>query len=187
VPQKRIELLLRAVLELPQPMRLVLAGPMSHCSSYAEELRRVAGDSERVTWLGSVPFAELVELYRRATAVVLPSDAEGCSCTLLEALTAGACVVASDIDENVELLGRAGITVPAGDGDALARALHTLVTDPDRVQRVRKAALARSATLATWDDVEQRLAALYVAGAADAIGEPRVRQLTAEVEFTPES
>ncbi len=65
---------------------------------------------------------------------VLPSLAEGISNTILEAMATGIPVIASEVGGNTELVldGETGITVPAGDVDALAAAMLSLSCHPQR-------------------------------------------------------
>jgi L-malate glycosyltransferase len=77
-----------------------------------------------------------------ADVLVLPSRQEGLSNALLEAMAAGLPVIASRVGGNVELVrdGHTGLLFPAGDPQALARALLALQRDPTlRVRLGREA------------------------------------------------
>ena len=60
---------------------------------------------------------------------VLPSDIEGLSLALLDAMGAGVCVLTSDIAENCELVEGAGFTFKRGDVNDLERMLRWLISD----------------------------------------------------------
>jgi glycosyltransferase involved in cell wall biosynthesis len=84
--------------------------------------------SDRVTFLGFVPDAELGSLYRFADVVVAPSvgTLESTATALEEAAMCGTPIVGSDLpgtSETVPHDGRSGILVPPGDSPALARAI----------------------------------------------------------------
>jgi glycosyltransferase involved in cell wall biosynthesis len=66
----------------------------------------------------------------------LPSDLEGLSLALLDAMGAGTCVLTSDIPENREVVEGVGFTFRAGDVADLARMLDLLLSH----ERVRTAA-----------------------------------------------
>ena len=59
----------------------------------------------------------------------LPSDIEGLSLALLDAMGAGVCVLTSDIAENCELVEGAGFTFKRGNVNDLERMLRWLISD----------------------------------------------------------
>jgi glycosyltransferase involved in cell wall biosynthesis len=71
-------------------------------------------------------------LLSAADVFVLPSRREGLSFAVLEAMAHGLAMVVADEPGNREALGGAGIIVPPGDAEALARALVALAADPGR-------------------------------------------------------
>ncbi|HZR52554.1 MAG TPA: glycosyltransferase family 4 protein [Streptosporangiaceae bacterium] len=87
-------------------------------------------------------------LLAAATVFVLPSQWEGQALILQEALRAGAAIVATRVGGNPAVAGEdAALFVPPGDPAALADAVRAVLTDRDLAARLRKAALARAATL----------------------------------------
>lgn len=77
---------------------------------------------------------------------VLPSLHEGLPMALLEAMVAACPIVATEVGGIGEVLedGREGILVPPNDQAALARAVVTLLKDPDRARSLGHAARERS-------------------------------------------
>jgi glycosyltransferase involved in cell wall biosynthesis len=73
-----------------------------------------------------------------ATVVVLPSHQEGLPVVAIEAAWSGRPVVASDVSGMAEVVshGETGLLVPAGDGDALARAIDEIVSDRELARRM---------------------------------------------------
>jgi glycosyltransferase involved in cell wall biosynthesis len=146
-PMKGQDLLLDAVARLPRRDVLVeLAGdtpPKDH--EYADQLRARAGRSDlagRVRFLGRVP--DMAERMRRWSVVALPSVVpEAAPLSLLEAMSLGVPVVATDHGGAAETVDGAGVLVPPGDIDAIASALTQLLDD--REARTRCAAAGRNA------------------------------------------
>ena len=106
-------------------MKLVLAGGGRSSDAYSQQLRAQASD--RIMFLDYVSGDAFDELLTNARLFVLPSDLEGLSLALLEAMGAGLCVLVSDIPENIELMDGAGFTFKRGDVADLTRMLALLL------------------------------------------------------------
>lgn len=102
-------------------------------------------------------------LLAAADIFVLPSEREGLSFAVLEAMAAGLTMVVSDGPGNPEAVGDAGVVVPVGDVAALADALGELALDQAR--RERLGASARERVRAQFS-VEQMLGGVAAAYAA---------------------
>jgi glycosyltransferase involved in cell wall biosynthesis len=121
---KNLPTLLRA--HEPSLPTLVLAGPTP------EELRQAAPEwveSERVRALGRVAGRLLPALYSGAAAVVLPSLHESVGFSALEAMACGTALICSDSGSLPEVVGDAGLRLPATDVDAWTAALRRVVGD----------------------------------------------------------
>jgi glycosyltransferase-like protein len=97
-----------------------------------------------VVMLGTVPDAELPAWYAAADVFAFPSTKEGWGLAVLEAMSAGLPVVASDLPVFREYLqpGRDALLVPVDDAPALAAALASVLDDPRLAGELRSAALA---------------------------------------------
>ena len=133
-PEKGCHLLVKAFEQMEGNVKLVMAGAASYCDEYSRELRTHATD--RIRMLDWVSGDTLDELLTNAMIFVLPSDMEGLSLALLDAMGAGLCVLASDIPENREAVEGAGYLFKPGDVDDLAERLRFLIANP----AIRKAA-----------------------------------------------
>jgi len=127
---------------------LVVAGP-ERDRALAQELRARGADLR-----GYVSQDELVELYRGAAALVLPSRYEGFGLPVLEAMATGTPVVATADEALREVAGDAALYAPPERlGDALRRA----VADRDRLVA---AGLERARGF-TWAETARRTLAVY--------------------------
>jgi len=158
-PEKNCHLLVKAYERLQTPMKLVLAGGSSHTDSYARDLRR--HQSDRIRFVDWVSGGTLEELLTNAALFVLPSDVEGLSLALLEAMGAGVCVLTSDIPENRELVENAGFTFRAGDVDDLERMLHLLLSDPQVRRAAARDGQERVRQHYLWPRVAREIAGVY--------------------------
>jgi glycosyltransferase involved in cell wall biosynthesis len=119
-----------------------------------------AGADGRVHVLPTVPFDDLLALYRGALCLCHPSLVEGWGMPVGEALGAGCPVVASDRSAMPEVLGGAGLLADPNDPDAIAAALRRLADDGSLRQHLIDAGLARARSL-TWEAHAASTAALY--------------------------
>ena len=125
-PEKNCHMLAECYQRIQTDVTLVLAGG-GGSSKYENELRRY--QSEKIRILDWVSGMDLDELLANAMLFVLPSDVEGLSLALLDAMGAGVCPLASDISENREALGDVGFTFRCGDALDLERMLRLLIHD----------------------------------------------------------
>ncbi|HSA55975.1 MAG TPA: glycosyltransferase [Gemmatimonadaceae bacterium] len=159
--QKGVELLLDALARMRAPAELDIVGD----GDAREALRGRAGAlgiADRVTWHAPVPQPRLVDFYRRATALVVPSVGEGLGLVAVEAQLCETPVIAFDSGGLSDTIqdGATGYLVPPGDVDALAARMDFLLGDAARdgiARAARQAALARFAP----ESVARRYAQLY--------------------------
>jgi glycosyltransferase involved in cell wall biosynthesis len=127
-PEKGCHLLVDAFEQLDTDVKLVMAGASSYCDEYSRELRTHASD--RIRMLDWVSGETLDELLTNAMIFVLPSDMEGLSLALLDAMGAGLCVLTSDVPENREVVEGAGFMFQSGSTQDLANRLRFLIANP---------------------------------------------------------
>jgi glycosyltransferase involved in cell wall biosynthesis len=83
--------------------KLVLVGDADHPSDYSREIKAKSKAIPNVVLTGFQSGHELAELYANAGIFVLPSSHEGLPIVMLEALSYGLSVYASDIPANMEV------------------------------------------------------------------------------------
>ena len=127
--------LLRAFASLSQELpdyhlQLTLAGT-GDAESALKTLAERLGITDQVHFAGFIPHQTMPEIYRQADIFVLPSQSEGMSMALLEALASGLPVVVTDTGGTRELVstGANGLVVVWADVEGLVRALKQLVKD----------------------------------------------------------
>jgi glycosyltransferase involved in cell wall biosynthesis len=125
----------------------------------ASAMERSLGD--RVSFSGYVTPTQLVEEYRSADTVVLPSSYEGFGIPVLEAMTARIPVVTSDSSALPEVGGGAALIAPAEDARAWAVQLAAIAQD----QSLRDDLVARGSAQAAkfdWDNSARVTAATLI-------------------------
>ncbi|HSA51281.1 MAG TPA: glycosyltransferase family 4 protein [Yinghuangia sp.] len=139
-PRKGLPVLMEAFPRIAEAFpgaRLMVAG-----RGDAEEAVEDLPDSlrDQVTFLGMVSDEEKARLLRSVDLYLAPNTGgESFGIILVEAMSAGAPVLASDLDAFRQVLdgGRAGELFPVEDAGALADAATALLRDPDRRARLR--------------------------------------------------
>jgi glycosyltransferase-like protein len=125
---------------------------------------RELGVTERgdLVVLGTVPDEDLTSWYHAAGAFVFPSVKEGWGLSVLEALSAGLPVIATDIPVFREYLtdGQTALLVPPGEPEPLARAIRAVVEDEQLRRRLGTAGPGVAARF-TWEASAREHQAVY--------------------------
>lgn len=114
VPEKGLHLLINAYKEISTSKKLVIAGGASHTNDYLEKIKKLANEDSRIIMTGFVQGEELEELYSNCYIYCLPSELEGMSLSLLEAMSYGKNCLISDIPENITVCEKYAITFQKG-------------------------------------------------------------------------
>jgi glycosyltransferase involved in cell wall biosynthesis len=158
-PEKGCHLLVEAFERIQTDVKLVMAGASSYCEEYCRELRKHA--SERILVLEWVSGETLDELLTNAMVFVLPSDLEGLSLALLDAMGAGLCVLTSDVPENREVVDGAGFTFERGSASDLADRLRFLIANPALREAAGRMAKKRIEEQYQWQKVAEDIERAY--------------------------
>jgi glycosyltransferase involved in cell wall biosynthesis len=161
-PRKGLDVLIDALSRPGAPdVPLLLAGKAGWGGVDPARYAADAGlPAERVRLLGHVTDGDLAVALDRATALVMPSRAEGFGLPVLEAMAAGTAVVSSDAPALVEVGGDATCVTPIGDADALAAAVARVVGD-EGYRAGLQAAGTRRAEDFSWLRTADRMWKLY--------------------------
>ena len=160
VPQKGLDTLLQALaLQRGLKWRLTIVGDgpeRERLEARASELRLAA----RVRWTGGLPSDQVANLWPDLDVLVMPSQAsdsfrESNGQVLMEAMANEVAVLGTDSGVIPELIGDAGLVVPAGNAPALAAALDRL-SDHAARRTLAQAARARALRLYSDDAIAER-------------------------------
>lgn len=126
-----------------------------------ERLHAELGLGDRFKLRGSV--TDVAGFLRTVDVAVLPSHSEGMSNALLEYMSAGRAVVATDVGANAQVMrhGKDGLIVPAGSGTALVEALGHLLENPMRAAAFGSSARRRVEAEYSRDAMCRRFEAFY--------------------------
>jgi glycosyltransferase involved in cell wall biosynthesis len=162
VPEKRHLDLIQAYARASLPgWKLVLVGASDHPDAHTRAVLDAAAATPGVVCTGFQKGAALAELYAHAGLFVLPSSHEGLPIALLEALSYGLPVVASDIPANLAVNCPDIRYYPLGDIGQLATALEQVAARPaDAAYRERLRAFVGERY--SWPEIARQTHQLYL-------------------------
>ncbi len=181
VPEKGCHHLLEAFSRINTDTRLVMAGGSSFSDGYVDSLMRIRGGDERIIMLGYVYGDLLDELWSNAYMVIQPSILEGLSISLIEAISYGKCVLASDIPANLEVVEDCAVIFPTGDIEQLKVKMQELLDRPDVVREVAERCRVHGESHYSWARIVDATEAVYL----DLLGGRSHRAGTATVPKEP--
>lgn len=151
--EKNIDQLLRALAPLPH-VRADLVGDGTRRHDL-ETLATELGITDRVTFHGFVPDAELVHRYAEADVFCMPGTAELQSLATMEAMAAGLPVIAADALALPHLVhhGTNGYLFEPGAITSISRWIAELAADPDTRARMG----AKSRAIVARHDIDEAL------------------------------
>jgi glycosyltransferase involved in cell wall biosynthesis len=160
VPEKRqLDLINAYVQARPAGWRLALVGGLGD-DDYSRRVR-AAAEEAGVVVTGFLSGAPLQQMYAHAGAFVLPSTHEGLPIAMLEALSYGLPVIASDIPANLEVGLPAESYFPVGNVDSLSNLMKCASfgyeSGAARLERRRWVAVKYN-----WDDIASQTRSVYV-------------------------
>jgi glycosyltransferase involved in cell wall biosynthesis len=161
IPRKRIDLLLRIFAEAKRMhpgARLIRVGAPFNADQ--KRLATELGVSGNIVELPFIPPDLLAAVYRRASVVLVPSEAEGFGLPLLESMACGTPVIASDLAALRETGGSAAEFYPVGDVISWAEAVSRLASDPEHRNTKAVAGLTRAAEF-SWAGNTREVNSLY--------------------------
>ncbi len=130
-----VEAMCRLLPRYPDFTAVIVGAVAVEQTAFANDLKKrieAAGLQSRIVITGELPIEEVQRWYQRLTLYAFTSRNEGFGLTLIEAMAAGAALVASRAGaaELVVEDGVTGVLTPPGNASALAAALEPLMRDP---------------------------------------------------------
>ncbi len=171
VAHKGIHYLIKAFIELentnklPNNYKLVIVGTHTdtkETKEYEEYLKVMAADRPNIIFTGELSGEPLMTLFTQAGIFVQPSEDEGLSVALLEAMAFGLPVVVSSIPANVELArGGAGAIFENKSVESLKQEMAYYVNRPDEAEKLGQVAKERIETHYSWEAIAQKTLEVY--------------------------
>jgi len=140
----------------------IIAGDGRDLNKLKRKIKKM-GLQNRFTFLGQIEKDQMIKLYQNATLFILPSYREGLPTVLLEAMSCGLPVIATDVRGNRDLIsnGENGLLVPPKDPKKMAETIITLLEDEKLMERLGKNARKTIIEKYTWNDIFDKFLKYY--------------------------
>lgn len=165
VKHKGAHYLIDAFNKIKTNKKLVIAGSSAFTDSYVAFLKEKAKNNPNIIFTGTVNGSTALwkELYSNAYLFVHPSESEGLPIVILEAMSFGRAVLASDIQENLEVLaGGYGFTFHNKKVNDLKKKLKYILECPTLVNRVGLNGREYVRKNYNWRDIVNSVERVYV-------------------------
>lgn len=171
VRHKGLHHLIKAFRNIKTDKKLVIVGDGAFTDEYVNELKTLAKDDPRIIFTGAQKGQALAELFSNATLFVQPSESEGLSIALLEAMAYGNAALVSDIPENKEAIGDSGFTFANKSVEDLTNKLTELLSNEALVVSVGEEAKARMIKEYNWKNITDNTEEVYGELLAESLAE----------------
>lgn len=138
----------------PHIKAIYIGSPMDNCKEEP--------NYEHTAFKGQLPHHEIVHYLNAADVFVLPSMAEGCPNSVIEAMACGLPVISSDLPFNYDVLDDTNsILVNPADVDAIANAIERLKEDKQLYSRLQRGVINKASSLRIDERVKQILQLIH--------------------------
>jgi len=168
VRHKGIHYLIKAFRELeeksklPNNMKLVIVGAPANTEDYAEYLRAMSIGSDNIVFVGEQSGRKLEALFSHAALFVQPSEDEGLSLALLEAMAYGLLPIVSNIPANMEAIqGGTGVWFENKSVEGLRELIAFYANRIDEAKIIGQKAKTRAEEEYSWDGIARRTLEAY--------------------------
>ena len=161
IRHKGIHHAIEAYKKIETDKKLVIVGSGFHTDSYVDYLKKTAKNNKNIIFTGNQSGTILRELFSNAYFFLQPSESEGLSIALLEAMSFGKAVLVSDIPENIEASASTGYSFKNKNINDLTRKINYLLDRPLRVKEKGMKGKKRVEKFYNWNNITDEIIELY--------------------------
>ena len=150
-----------------QDLKLVIVGSTAFTENYQKFLLKLTRGQQDIIFTGIQTGANLDAIFRNSLLYAQPSESEGLSISVLEAMAYGKAVLVSDIEENLELIagtaktGSVGFDFQNKNSHDLAHKLKILTEHPTIIRQVGAKARNYVKLYYNWEEITARTEKIY--------------------------
>lgn len=161
VKHKGLQYLVKAFENIKTDKKLVIVGASAHTDKFVSELKALTQNDKRMIFTGEQTGETLNELFANCYMFVQPSESEGLSIALLEAMAHGKTALVSDIAENQEAIGHTGFTFKNKNSADLLGKLNCLLRNSEIVKETGIRARERVLKDYNWNEIIDKVINVY--------------------------
>jgi len=173
VKHKGVHYLIEAFKKLETDKKLVIVGDSAFTNKYVSQIHRLAEGESRIIFTGNQSGDKLKQLFSHAFAFVQPSESEGLSIALLEAMAYRQAVLVSDIPENLEALPGTDYVFKNKSIRDLRDKLQQMIDNPVSVALSRDKNRQHVLKYYNWNDITTGVEKVYAEAIQDKKTQPR--------------
>jgi glycosyltransferase involved in cell wall biosynthesis len=175
VKHKGLQYLIQAFKNVKTDKKLVIVGGSAHTDKFVKELKDSAAGDPRIIFTGPQSGSIIDEFFANTYLFVQPSESEGLSIALLEAMAHGTATLVSDIPENREAIACTGFTFRNKNVADLLGKLNGLLRNPEMVREMGERQKKRAASEYNWEAIVEKTQKAY----RDAVAQKQVVKIRA--------
>jgi glycosyltransferase involved in cell wall biosynthesis len=141
--------------------KLVIVGDGFHTDDYVGFLKKIAGNDKDIIFTGNLIGEGLRQIFSNAYLFIQPSESEGLSIALLEAMGYGLPVLASDIPENLEAMGGHGFSFKNKHVEDLEKKLQELLVENNSISEIGVQAKDFANEKYNWESITEKTERIY--------------------------
>ncbi|MFH1772842.1 MAG: glycosyltransferase family 4 protein [Patescibacteria group bacterium] len=161
IKHKGIHFLINAYKQIKTDKKLVIVGAGYYTDDYIKELKSLIVGCDNIIFTNNQTGRTLAELFSNAFLFVQPSESEGLSMALLEAMSYGKCSLVSNITENIEVVGDNSYSFENKNVDSLKNKLIYLLNNPLLVKECGEKLKIRADKYYNWEDITAKTIKVY--------------------------
>jgi len=140
----------------------IIAGDGRDINRLKKKIKKI-GLQKSFIFLGQIEKDQIIKLYQNATLFILPSYREGLPTVLLEAMSCGLPILATDVRGNRDLItnGKNGLLIPPKDPRKIAETILKLLNDKKLMEQLGNNARKTIIKNYTWNAVSNKFLKFY--------------------------
>jgi glycosyltransferase involved in cell wall biosynthesis len=146
---------------LPKDFKLAILGDGAYTDDYVSYLKEISRDNKNIIFAGNQEGTCLSQFFSNAFAFVQPSEAEGLSNVLLEAMGYGLMPIISSIPENTTVVGENGLTFENKNVASLEKMLALATENLENTKKLGRLSRLHVEKNYSWDENATRTLKLY--------------------------